>query len=443
MKKLLSGILAFLLCLLACAGCLPTAHAETSRRQQMEYPGEGVIWRSGNNLRSALPQIQLDVAYLTCNKLYLRIGEEATWTAEARGGEGNYQFQFDLYFRAEGDETEFYSWVDGQVYSASRQFSHAITRDGTYFVLLTIDDNAGNSLEYVSQKYISEDAALTAKVQEIANECQAKASGSYGKARFMHDWLLRNASYGKSKYQHDPRGVLLYGVGVCESYALAYQMLLQAVGVSSVMAKGFAGGEGHAWNLVNLNGAWCHVDVTWDDASPAPYAYFGMSDALMRRDHSWTDRNEQAGSNANYLPLRNGYLCFETTQQLEAILDQQIFMQTGRFSIYYTGLDADFDIRKPVFNWFNMQTENRFSGLSTSTPSSGYFMTLTLEYEGVPKPVLLPGDATADGLVDLDDLVMLISHFVLGKPCTSMRNADVDGTGEVNQQDLLLLLSMM
>lgn len=51
--------------------------------------------------------------------------------------------------------------------------------------------------------------------------------------------------------------------------------------------------QSHAWNLVLLNGAWYHLDTTWDDPDPSPEGgistlYYMRTDAQMRLDHTWT-----------------------------------------------------------------------------------------------------------------------------------------------------------
>jgi hypothetical protein len=101
------------------------------------------------------------------------------------------------------------------------------------------------------------------------------------KARVLHDWITTHARYSM-KYD-SPTGVLKYGEGHCESYATAYQMLLDKAGVENKLAMGSAGesrgtAEGHMWNLVRIGSVWLHVDCTWDD-SLAGYDYFNLSDA--------------------------------------------------------------------------------------------------------------------------------------------------------------------
>ena len=50
---------------------------------------------------------------------------------------------------------------------------------------------------------------------------------------------------------------------VCEGYAMAYRLLLNAAGIVSDVA--IDRGSHHIWNYVRIRDRWYHVDVTWDD----------------------------------------------------------------------------------------------------------------------------------------------------------------------------------
>jgi hypothetical protein len=113
------------------------------------------------------------------------------------------------------------------------------------------------------------------------------------KQRVLHDHIVRNASYGdQGTKSHTDYGVLVEGVGVCESYAKAMYRLLNMVGVPCKLIDGEAGGEAHQWNLVQINGIWYHMDATWNDPVGAPpgyisHKYFNLTDEQMRKTHSW------------------------------------------------------------------------------------------------------------------------------------------------------------
>ena len=77
---------------------------------------------------------------------------------------------------------------------------------------------------------------------------------------------------------------------VCEGYAMAYRLLLNAAGIVSDVA--IDRGSHHIWNYVRIRDRWYHVDVTWDDPVliGAPrrgrrisHRHFLMSDNKARR----------------------------------------------------------------------------------------------------------------------------------------------------------------
>lgn len=147
-------------------------------------------------------------------------------------------------------------------------------------------------------------------ISEVINDHQSE----YDKAVALHDYLKKNVSYDYDSLKgggffstvsatrvheaHTMVGALLNGTCVCEGFAKAYQFLCEKVGLDCICVSGSAthtsgGTEGHAWNIVKINGYYHHVDVTWDnqyggDDSDVPnYSYFGLSDDEIAENHRW------------------------------------------------------------------------------------------------------------------------------------------------------------
>lgn len=104
------------------------------------------------------------------------------------------------------------------------------------------------------------------------------------KAKKAHDYLIAHMRYDNKYY--NPYYAFLKGKGMCMSYALAYQRLLQEMKIPCIYIKG----KNHAWNMVKIGTYWYNVDVTWDDAQGS-YRYFLKSDADFpghkRPDSKW------------------------------------------------------------------------------------------------------------------------------------------------------------
>ena len=82
-------------------------------------------------------------------------------------------------------------------------------------------------------------------------------------------------------------GPLLYGKGLCQSYAFAYQWLCQNAGLWCMTCHGMAYGEGHAWNVVKLSdGKTYYMDLTWADGVTEPEIYYFMTYEECVKDHT-------------------------------------------------------------------------------------------------------------------------------------------------------------
>jgi len=83
-------------------------------------------------------------------------------------------------------------------------------------------------------------------------------------------------------------GALVEGKAVCEGYARAFQLLCRQAGLSCVTVNGvdLSNNTAHMWNLVTVDGAPYHVDVTWDDQLDAAlHVYFNQTTEEISRTH--------------------------------------------------------------------------------------------------------------------------------------------------------------
>ena len=130
----------------------------------------------------------------------------------------------------------------------------AIEFSGTY----TMDrETAAKRLEEI-------DAAASRILSGISPD-----AGDYEKVKYVYDTLIRETDYelGAPDNQNI-YSVFVNHVSVCQGYAKATQYLLNRLGVECTLVLGTVdAGEGHAWNLVKVEGDYYFVDTTWGDAS--------------------------------------------------------------------------------------------------------------------------------------------------------------------------------
>lgn len=108
----------------------------------------------------------------------------------------------------------------------------------------------------------------------------------------VHDWLVLHCAYDLSLEANTGYDLLVNGTTVCAGYAAAYMDILNRLGIPCVTVTSEE--MNHAWNLVQLDGQWYHVDVTWDDPT---------EDIQGRVKHQYfllTDEEISAGDDPHY-----------------------------------------------------------------------------------------------------------------------------------------------
>jgi hypothetical protein len=149
------------------------------------------------------------------------------------------------------------------------------------------------------------------KAREIIRDTVTNAGlvTAFDKAHALHEYLLDNVEYDHfhavNESAFDVYGALIQGAAVCQGYTQAYKLLLHMANIENIIVLGTAGGENHAWNLVNYGGSfmqeWYHVDVTWNDHdSGNSNKYFNVSDRVMSATHRWNTLEYPAANHMRY-----------------------------------------------------------------------------------------------------------------------------------------------
>lgn len=194
------------------------------------------------------------------------------------------------------------------------------TFSSKYNTFLRKDFDKWSDLSFI-RVYIEEYANYVVKNYTSVNDTELQ------KAKKLHDWLVKQVEYdsvefhrevkdGKTVEIHNPNpknhvdgSAFLHdrdGDGqiytVCDGYARAYKILLNAAGIEAYRINATntsgASSSGHAWNLVKIGGNIYHVDACWDDANIPVYFYFMKTDAEFAENHSsflsWNTEEDRA-----------------------------------------------------------------------------------------------------------------------------------------------------
>ncbi len=106
---------------------------------------------------------------------------------------------------------------------------------------------------------------LDKEIDKLFKEWKVSELSQYEIVKQVHDYVINNASYDKTLTKYSAYENYFDQSSTCQGYAsLAYKMLTQA-GIPTRIITGTADGQSHGWNIVNLDGKWYNLDLTWDD----------------------------------------------------------------------------------------------------------------------------------------------------------------------------------
>ena len=152
----------------------------------------------------------------------------------------------------------------------------------------------------VEYAYTPEEVAdHQARMQPVIDEYLerlAACESDYEKTEVLFRMLLREVDYDmNAENNQNILSVFLGKKTVCQGYACATQYLLHQAGIPCVIVSGTAQGQPHAWNMVQLDGDYYYLDVTWGNAdfrgenehvgSGINYGYLNLTSDELFRSH--------------------------------------------------------------------------------------------------------------------------------------------------------------
>ncbi len=134
------------------------------------------------------------------------------------------------------------------------------------------------------------------EVESVLQHITTPNMSSLQKVIAVHDYIVRTYSY-ELHTKGSPFSVATFMKekrGVCMAYALLFEKMMEVLQIPCHYVIGKADGEGdagHAWNMVEIDGQWYHIDVTWDDIGHVfehheiRYRYFLLTDEQIAKNH--------------------------------------------------------------------------------------------------------------------------------------------------------------
>ena len=244
-------------------------------------------------------------------------------------------------------------YVDGYTYTEYTlgDILKKITFTGTYRL----------TQEEISQRQI--------QIDSYVNQCLAdmpEDADDYAKVKYIYEYLIHHTEYDAAAQDNQNIcSVFIEGRSVCQGYAKATQYLLNQAGIFSTLVLGrVVGGDGHAWNLVRIDGKYYYVDTTWGDASyqaigggypgekipTINYDYLCVSTEQMNLTHELDNVVELPECNSmedNYYVREGLYFTQWDQEQIERIFREEykkgsayVTLKCGNYSVYRQMHDA-------------------------------------------------------------------------------------------------------
>lgn len=207
-------------------------------------------------------------------------------------------------------------------------FEALLYSNPTYFFL---SDNCKIETNRLDKTYFVPGYSMTAfeyvkemtEIEEVKNEVFGELENiadDFEKERIIHDYVTEKCKYIEKTggTYSSLYGCLVMGESSCEGYAKTMKYLLDECGIENYLATGTTQDEngetqGHAWNIVKIEGEYYHLDATWndpeDDSAPNRYAYFNITDEDITITHNVEERflGRCTADNNNYYVRNSTY----------------------------------------------------------------------------------------------------------------------------------------
>lgn len=126
---------------------------------------------------------------------------------------------------------------------------------------LTIKIDYSYYLNEEQEKMVNE------KIEQVLSEILKPNMTELEKEKAIVKWICDNVEYDHTETLYTDYDALFKGKTVCNGYSVLTHKMLNKAGIKNYIITGLVSTSLHAWNLVNIDGSWYELDVTWMDVN--------------------------------------------------------------------------------------------------------------------------------------------------------------------------------
>lgn len=171
----------------------------------------------------------------------------------------------------------------------------------------------------------------------------------YEITKYIYEYLIKNTVYDlNADDNQNICSVFINGRSICQGYAKATQYLLNKLNVDTTLVTGYItqSGDGHAWNLVLIDGEYYYIDTTWGDAHystdsdqeqtarvpEVSYDYLNITTGEIQKTHSISELfvlPECTSMTANYYVHEDAYFVEVNEDQIASLFENAYVEDSG------------------------------------------------------------------------------------------------------------------
>ena len=235
----------------------------------------------------------------------------------------------------------------------------------------------GNSVRIVP-KYLTtskfslklKERNMQRKIGKVVKETQGKSE--YESEKYVYEWLGKRSAYSKSSNNSDQSAYTAFNTfnnTVCAGYGKAAQILLNNVGVNSIININ----EDHMWNTVKLDGEYYFFDATVTSLTRESYegniSYMGLNQNKYTSDYNILYPSvlpDISGKRYNYYDYEGLTMTYSENNlsQIKEYIDKSEF---DKVEIKFTNPEEAVNgIREKYLDLLNVRDIITFSGYTSN-----------------------------------------------------------------------------